>query len=125
MKRPSEIDALVAHFGHKSAVEDAANGWSTYCPVSLDGNGRYCGTPMFITQLEDGSLRYELLCGHSQDEATAALVPLSGEVSGVRPKAVALTPPATRAASSTWRRCSPSPTSRSRGAVTASPLTAT
>ena len=48
MKRPSEIEALVAHFGHKSAVEEAANGWSSYCPVSLDGNGRYCGTPMVV-----------------------------------------------------------------------------
>ena len=82
MKRPTEITALVEHFGHDSAVEDAANGWASYCPVSPDGNGRYCGTPMIITQLEDGGLQYELQCGHSQDEARAAPAPLSREVPG-------------------------------------------
>jgi archaellum biogenesis ATPase FlaH len=87
MKRPTEVDALVAHFGYRDAVKEAEGGWWSSCPVVLDNHGGpvYCGEPMFVKRLEDGSLRYELVCGHSQEEAAAALLPLSEEVPGANP----------------------------------------
>jgi hypothetical protein len=76
MRRPAEIDALVAHFGARNAVQEADGGWWSSCPVPAVSNGDgpvFCGEKMFVTRLEDGSGRYEPTCGHPVEDVTAAV----------------------------------------------------
>jgi hypothetical protein len=77
MKRPAEVDALVEHFGYPTAVTETDGGWWSSCPVAHengDGDGPVdCGNGMFVKLLEDGSARFEPVCGHSVQEVEAAL----------------------------------------------------
>ena len=75
MRRPSEIDALVAHFGYRDAAKEVDGGWWSSCPVPHEnGDGPvFCGAAMFVTRLEDGGARFEPVCGHSVEEVTAAV----------------------------------------------------
>ena len=73
MTRPSEIDALVAHFGSRDAVTETDGGWWSSCPVALetDDGPPFCGKGMFVKLLEDGSVRFEPVCGHSVQEVSS------------------------------------------------------
>ena len=75
MRRPSEIDALVAHFGYPTAAKETDGGWWSSCPVPReDENGPVdCGRGLFVKRLEDGTVRFEPICGHSPQEVVAAL----------------------------------------------------
>ena len=79
MRRPAKVTALVELFGNRDAVTDAENGWWSFCPVThQNGDGPvYCGEPMFI-RAENGSIRFEPVCGHTAATIAAAIdaVPL-------------------------------------------------
>src|SRR5262245_25682012 len=75
MKRPSEINLLVEHFGYRDAVKEVDGGWWSSCPVAhSNGDGpAYCGEKMFVSRIEDGGCRFEPTCGHTVDEVLAAV----------------------------------------------------
>lgn len=90
MNRPSEIDALVAHFGYRDAAKEVEGGWWSSCPVPHEnGDGPvFCGAAMFVALQEDGSGRFEPTCGHTLEEvatAVAASPNVTAEASPAKP----------------------------------------
>ena len=76
MRRPQEIDALVAHFGARAAVTETEDGWWSSCPVPAASNGDgpvFCSEKMFVTRLDDGGAQFEPICGHTAEEIMAVL----------------------------------------------------